>query len=149
MKRKRLLTIVAVFVAIATALLSTPVLVSVFSQPTINREAFDRIRIGMTRRELYECLGGEPGHYAAGFVVYSDGDKHFAEDEWWYGDDGAIGVIRGGGNVRGKEFRDVERSEYNGLQKLVWHFRHGWQKLCGFYEFWYPSTPPEPPSQDW
>jgi hypothetical protein len=77
MKRKRLLTVAAVIVALTTALLSTPVLVSVFSQPTLNQEAFDRIKIGMTRCQLHDCLGGPRGGYASGVVQYSGGDKNF------------------------------------------------------------------------
>ena len=138
MKRKRLFTVAALIAGLAAALLPVPVVVSVLSpHPRINREVFDRIEIGMTRREVEVLLGAPPGDYTTG-LTFADGASVGAipfrpdpELVMWLGDDGVIEVHWPGGRVHWKTFSEAEKIKQSGFESLCWHYRNGWRMLTG------------------
>ena len=109
----------------------------------ITQENYDRIRVGMSRAEVYAVLG-PPGDYSTGDAKASDlpGPPMLTEDlrqaislEEWFGDRAAIGVyFDGAGNVASARCWLLKPIDHGPLGNLLWRLKH-WRR-------WF--TPAEP-----
>jgi hypothetical protein len=109
----------------------------------ITRENYDRIRVGMSRAEVYTVLG-PPGEYSTGDAKASGLPEPpmLTEDlrqaislEEWFGDRAAIGVyFDGAGNVTSARCWLLKPIDHGPLGNLLWRLKH-WRR-------WF--TPSEP-----
>jgi hypothetical protein len=96
----------------------------------INRDSFERIRDGMTEKEVESILGRPAGDYSSGCTFVFDA-YHGPPDKWvwrqpkrWTGDNGSISIYFDDGKVEKTRFQPVFVMPETPLQK----FRR-WLKL--------------------
>jgi hypothetical protein len=132
MRRRKLLVVLAGLVVMATV----GVVVLWPRSERITRENYDRIRVGMSRAEVYAVLG-PPGDYATGDATATDllGPPRLADlrqaisIEKWFGDRAAIGVFfDGAGNVAYGECRLLKPVDHGLLDNLLWRAKRQWHR---------------------
>jgi len=114
----------------------------------ITRENFDRIKVGMSRAEVYAILG-PPGDYSSGPVEF-DGRQEFlrgidldanepvdcgnpALARWWSDTGSAWVEFDPSDRARPREFtRHLGRLEQSSLDALLWRAKRQWRK-------WFPQ----------
>jgi hypothetical protein len=92
--------------------------------PPIDRASFDRIKVGMPKREVEAILGGPPGNYTTKTVISSPRRGVLSEPgnkQSWLGNEGMVLVrFDDRGAVTWKRFVDVAVFEETFLERLTW-----------------------------
>src|SRR5262249_11442376 len=99
-----------VFLALALVLLLVGGMLPVlFPRPSpVTREAFIRIKAGMTRAEVESILGGKPGDYRTTPAYALSGSGGGISWDIWSGDEGEVCVYFDGGMVNATEFYEAQ-----------------------------------------
>jgi hypothetical protein len=105
----------------------------------VTRENYDRIRVGMSRAEVYAVLG-PPGDYSTREAIPSElPDPPTLTYRWqaisleeWFGDRAAIEVyFDGAGNVASARCWLLEPIDHGPLDNLLWRAKRQWHR-------WFP-----------
>jgi hypothetical protein len=150
MKRHKryLLAVLALTVAGTVAFL--------WPRPRVTKESYERIKLGMTRREVEAVVGGPPGDYTGGPTLPADPEGALAEGVFqsdvthvhlaegvlqgdvsfhpstgrWDGDGAAVVVqFSTAGRVTSKFYHPSKRLEQTPLANLWCRLRREWRRL--------------------
>jgi hypothetical protein len=144
---KRGFTLLAVAVAVGGLLLTA----SALPHPKATRAAYDRIEVGMSQAEVEAILGGPPGDFRTGPVLWPEGENPGCvtgtDPEGapggtlgWSGDDGIIRVGFDRNGVSGKSLWEGSRVAVGPFALLRWRFNRWWRGLGGGPEA-HPNEP--------